>query len=96
MAVGNDWGTTDERLIEGHIFHQHDDPSLGLVTFVPYIGGNVELEEVVINPQQIDPSNMTIYSITGQRVNANPLKPGIYILVMKQDTQTIAKKIIIQ
>lgn len=38
MAVGNDWGTTDMELIENHIYHKNDDPSLGLVTFVPYIG----------------------------------------------------------
>ena len=37
MAVGNDWGTSDRRLIEAHIVHQNDDPSLGLVTFVPFI-----------------------------------------------------------
>ncbi|MBR4138310.1 MAG: hypothetical protein IKU05_07865 [Bacteroidales bacterium] len=38
MAVGNDWGTTTIERIEEHIYHQNDDPTLGLVTFVPYIG----------------------------------------------------------
>lgn len=38
MAVGNDWGTTDMERIEDHIYHKNDDPTLGLVTFVPYIG----------------------------------------------------------
>lgn len=38
MAVGNDWGATDMELIEDHIYHKNDDPSLGLVTFVPYVG----------------------------------------------------------
>ena len=96
MAVGNDWGSTDPERIEDHIFHQHDDSTLGLVTFIPYIGGNVELDEVVIDPQQIDPTTMTLFSITGQRVNTSSLMPGVYIAVMKQGSQTIAKKIIIQ
>ena len=37
-AVGNSWGSTGEEIIENHIFHQFDDPSLGLVTFIPFIG----------------------------------------------------------
>ena len=37
MAVGNDWGTSNSLIIEEHIVHQNDDPSLGLVTFVPFI-----------------------------------------------------------
>ena len=38
MAVGNDWGTIDEQEIEEHITHQYDDPSLGLVIYVPFVG----------------------------------------------------------
>ena len=38
MAVGNKWGTTDYDEIESHIYHKHDDPGLGLVTFYPYVG----------------------------------------------------------
>ena len=37
MAVGNDWGTSNSHVIEDHIVHQNDNPSLGLVTFVPFI-----------------------------------------------------------
>lgn len=37
MAVGNNWGTSNSHVIEDHIVHQNDDPSLGLVTFVPFI-----------------------------------------------------------
>ena len=37
VAVGNDWGTSNSHVIEDHIVHQNDDPSLGLVTFVPFI-----------------------------------------------------------
>ena len=47
MAVGNDWGTTNAEVIEEHIVHQPDDPSLGLVTYIPYVGyaGIGELSE---------------------------------------------------
>jgi hypothetical protein len=38
MAVGNNWGTTSEHEVEDHIVHQHDNPNLGLVTFIPFIG----------------------------------------------------------
>lgn len=34
-AVGNFWGTTNEELVEEYIFHKTDDPSLGLVTYLP-------------------------------------------------------------
>ena len=52
MAVGNDWGTTDSEVIESHIYHKTDDPTLGLVTFYPFVGCEVigEIsEESVIN-----------------------------------------------
>lgn len=35
-AVGNYWGTIDEQEIEEHITHQFDDPSLGLVNYIPF------------------------------------------------------------
>ena len=38
MAVGNNWGTVIEEEIADHIVDQNDDPSFGLVTFIPYIG----------------------------------------------------------
>ena len=38
MAVGNKWNSTDYDEIESHIYHQADDPSLGLVTYIPFIG----------------------------------------------------------
>jgi hypothetical protein len=37
MAVGNNWGSSNSHIIEEHIVHQNDDPSLGLATFVPFI-----------------------------------------------------------
>ena len=58
MAVGNDWGTTDEQEVEDHIVHQVDNPSLGLVMFIPFVGYDVVSEtttasfEVAPNPAQ--------------------------------------------
>ena len=37
-AIGNQWASLDYDVIESHIYHQHDDPSLGLVTFYPFVG----------------------------------------------------------
>ncbi|HZK08528.1 MAG TPA: T9SS type A sorting domain-containing protein [Bacteroidales bacterium] len=35
MAQNNHWGTTNIDSVESHIFHQPDDPTLGLVTYLP-------------------------------------------------------------
>lgn len=90
MAVGNNWGTTQEGEVEDHIFHQVDDPSLGRVTFIPFVGYD-QIEEIAAS--EIDLSKADIYTITGQRVNnTESLKPGIYIVMAQQK----AKKIIIK
>ena len=90
MAVGNDWGTTQEGEVEDHIFHQVDDPSLGLVTFIPFVGYD-QLEEITDN--EIDLTKAEIYTITGQRVEySESLKPSVYIVLTEQS----AKKIIIK
>ena len=91
MAVGNNWGTTHEEEVEAHIFHQVDNPDLGLVTFIPFIGYD-QAEEIPLESTDIDLSKVTVYSITGQRVNTESLKPGIYVIVTEQG----AKKIIIR
>ena len=88
MAIGNDWGTTSLERIEDHIYHQPDDPALGLVTFYPFVGSE-GLEETTFDLNAIDLSKATIYSITGQRVNSNSLKPGIYVVVTEQGTRKI-------
>ena len=90
-AVGNDWGTIHEEEIEAHIVHQLDDASLGLVTFIPYIGYD-SVEDIPVDADELDLSKATVYTITGQRVSLDSLKPGIYIAVTKQGT----KKFIIQ
>ena len=83
-AVGNSWGTTSEEMIENHIVHQNDDPSLGLVTFIPFIGYDAVNEVKTIsfemwpNPvsdgdftltlEKAMPSEVVIYNINGQIV----------------------------
>lgn len=92
MAVGNDWRVTDEALIEDHIFHQVDDPSLGLVTFIPFVGYD-GMEEITLEETDIDLSKATLYTIAGQRVRyTESLKPGIYVVV----TEKATKKLIIK
>ena len=84
MAVGNDWGTTSEQEVEDHIVHQNDDPSLGLVTFIPFVGYDAVNEAKTmsydISPNPITngdftltlknniPSEVTIFNVNGQIV----------------------------
>ena len=63
MAVGNDWGTVEEDVIESHIVHQNDDPGLGLVTYIPYVGGDDAIGEVFENNLLKD--NL-IYTVEGR------------------------------
>ena len=77
MAVGNDWGTTNEQEVEDHIFHQNDNPELGLVTFIPFVGYDAVEEqntasfEMWPNPAQGSfmvegKGMMTITNVVGQ------------------------------
>ena len=86
LAVGNNWGTSNDQLIEDHIVHQNDDPNLGLVTFVPFIDvdgineTNTLCFEVSPNPvcngnftltlEKAMPSEVVIYNINGQIVKS--------------------------
>ena len=90
-AIGNNWGTSNALEIEGHIFHQVDDPSLGMVHFTPFIDVD-SIDEVQLDLNDIDSAKTAFYSITGQRVNPESLKAGVYIVVTEKGT----KKIIIQ
>jgi len=45
-AIGNVWASLNYDVIESHIYHQVDDPSLGLVTFYPYVGSE-GIEEIL-------------------------------------------------
>lgn len=90
-AVGNKWGTIHESDIEDHIVHQTDDPSLGLVTYIPFVGYDQITE--TIDPKDLDLSEATLYTINGQRVRySKSLKPGVYIVITDQG----AKKIVIR
>lgn len=90
-AVGNKWGTIHESDIEDHIVHQTDDPSLGLVTYIPFVGYNQITE--TIDPKDLDLSEATLYTINGQRVRySKSLNPGVYIVITDQG----AKKIVIR
>ena len=86
MAVGNDWNTTDENVIERHIVHQFDNPDFGLVTYIPYVGYEAVNEtkttsfDISPNPvingdftltlNKIIPSEVTIYNVNGQIVKS--------------------------
>lgn len=86
MAIGNDWGSTSEQEIEDHIVHQNDDPNLGLVTFIPFIGYDAIDEsetasfEIAPNPvsngsftlilDEATPSEVLIYNLNGQLVQS--------------------------
>ena len=90
-AVGNKWGTIHESDIEDHIVHQTDDPSLGLVTYIPFVGYDQITE--TIDPKDPDLSEATLYTINGQRVRySKSLIPGVYIVITEQG----AKKIVIR
>lgn len=91
-AVGNKWGTTNYDEIESHIYHQVDDPSLGLVSFYPYVGSE-GVEEYNLESAEIDLTKANIFTLTGQRVNySKTLTPGVYLIV----TSKGAKKFFIQ
>ena len=93
MAVGNYWGTTDIQEIENHITHQNDDPSLGLVTFVPFLEDNNVSEsnttdfEVWPNPvsdgsftltlENAIPSELVIYNVNGQMVKTQRIDNSV-------------------
>ena len=77
-AIGNDWGTTSYNEIESHIVHHNDDPSFGLVTFVPYVG-YVGIEEIIEDNTLIDNHFYTIEGrCLGTKLPEN--YKGVYIL----------------
>ena len=92
-AVGNYWGTIDEQEIEEHITHQFDDPSLGLVYYIPFLteDGVNEVKttgfEVWPNPvsngsftltlENAMPTEVTIYNVNGQMVKSQIIENQI-------------------
>jgi len=93
MAVGNNWGTANVNEIEEHIFHQTDNPSFGLVTYIPFIDIDAINEinttgfEVWPNPvsngtfslilDEATPSEVVIYNIKGQKVASQRIENKI-------------------
>lgn len=77
-AVGNQWGTTNYDFIEAHIYHQADDPSLGLVTFYPYIGSE-GIDEI---PTETLLKDNLYYTLEGHCLGAKLPEDykGVYIL----------------
>lgn len=94
-AIGNNWYTSNDLEIEAHIVHQPDNPSYGLVTYTPFIDFD-QVDEIPVNTTPTDLSQATVYSLTGQRVNPQALKPGVYFVETGQGTNKTVKKIIIQ
>lgn len=78
MAVGNKWNSTDYDEIEAHIYHKNDDPSLGLVTFYPYVGSE-GIDEI---PAEKMLKDNLYYTIEGRCLGAKLPEnyKGVYIL----------------
>ena len=80
MAIGNNWGTIDEQEVEDHIFHQNDDPSLGLVTFIPFVGYDDAVNEFSEAGFSIAPNPITNDNFTLILEKATPSEMVIYNL----------------
>ena len=79
MAVGNDWGTVKEEEIADHIVDQNDDPSFGLVTFIPYIGGDDGIGEISEEANTLNDN--LFYTVEGRCLGAKLPEnyKGVYI-----------------
>ena len=78
IAIGNKWNSTDYDEIESHIYHQHDDPGLGLVTFYPYVGSE-GIDEI---PAENMLKDNLYYTLEGRCLGAKLPEDykGVYIL----------------
>ncbi len=75
-AQGNTWNVAEqtEELIEDVIYHQADDPSKGLVIFMPAHSSNTAVEEVEVS----ETANGLYYNLMGIPSKV-PASNGIYI-----------------
>jgi hypothetical protein len=89
MAVGNNWGTSHANEIEEHIVHQYDNPSYGLVTYIPFVDFDEVNENKTIdfavwpNPvsngvfnlvlDEATPSEVRIYNLNGQIIKSQQI-----------------------
>lgn len=89
-ALGNYWGTNDVAVAEDYIFHQPDDPSLGLVNYQPILqmfpnidtfsflaADNPQLTQNVVG--NIDPNAYTIEALFPPGTDLTNLIPTIEI-----------------
>jgi len=70
MAENNYWGTMDPDSVEAHIFHQPDDPSLGLVDYLPLFDIYTGLKK----PKNLNPNLITA-------VFPNPASEKLFIRI---------------
>jgi len=77
MAQNNYWGTTNPDTVEMHIFHQPDDPSLGLIEYLPLYNPPVGLVDFS------GEENHTVFS-----VYPNPAK-GYFYLMINEDLNPV-------
>ncbi len=71
MAQNNYWGTDDPVEVEDHIFHQPDDPTLGLVDYMPMYSPPVSISE-------IDRTSKRVFS-----VSPNPAEKHTFINILE-------------
>jgi len=70
MALDNFWGTADLIEAEEYIYHQVDDPSLGLVSFAPIWSNPVGIEvNKASESMQISPNPCTYYVEISNRLS---------------------------
>lgn len=79
MAVGNDWGTTNEQEVEERIYHKNDNPEYGLVTFIPFVGYNA-VSESLPHGMEISPNPVSNGAMTLTLNEATSLEMAIYNL----------------
>lgn len=77
-AQNNYWGTMDIDSVEMHIFHQPDDPTLGLVHYLPMLDPTVDVTEFNFE----DPLQLSV------SIYPNPAKDKINIIGLSQQEQT--------
>ena len=96
MAVGNNWGTSHASEIEEHIVHQYDNPSYGLVTYIPFIDFDevnennamdfavwpnpVSYGNFTLTLKRVMPTEVVIYNINGQIVKLQYIDNQINVI----------------
>jgi len=68
MAQGNDWGASTEQGVEDAIWHQPDDPALGLVNYEHFLG-----------PQGVDDGVPGAGALAAVSAAPNPFNPRVRI-----------------